>query len=131
MIVVDASAVLEMLLRGPRADEIGRLLFGAGVPLAAPHLLDLEVAQVLRRLAGRGLLSADRAAQAFEDLSALPITRYGYQALLPRVWGLRENLTACDAAHLALAEMAGATLVTCDAALGAAPGRDADVIVVG
>lgn len=130
MIVVDASAVLELLLRGPRADDVGRLVLSRGETLAAPHLLDLEVAQVLRRVASRGLLAAPRASQAFDDLGAMPISRYDHLPLLPRVWALRQSLTAYDAAYLALAEAIGAPLVTCDAALGAAPGRTAEVIVV-
>ncbi|MFN9772631.1 MAG: type II toxin-antitoxin system VapC family toxin [Burkholderiales bacterium] len=130
MKVVDASAVLELLLRGPRARDVDRLLLGQGEPLAAPHLVDLEVAQVLRRIASRGLLSEARAAEAFDDLAALPITRYDHLPLLPRIWALRGNLTAYDAAYLALAESLDAPLVTCDAALRAAPGRTVDVIVV-
>jgi predicted nucleic acid-binding protein len=130
VIVVDASAVLELLLRGPRAPDLGRLLLAGGAPLAAPHLIDLEVAQVLRRIASRGLLPASRAAQAFDDLAAMPIARYDHLPLLPRVWALRENLTAYDAAYLALAEAVDAPLVTCDAALRAAPDRSVDVIVV-
>lgn len=129
MIVVDASALLEVLLRGPRADAVARYLFGGGVGLAAPHLIDLEVAQVLRRIAARGALSAHRAAQAFDDLGAMPMTRYDHLPLLPRVWALRDNLTAYDAAYLSLAEALGAPLVTCDAALRATPGRCVDVIV--
>jgi predicted nucleic acid-binding protein len=130
VIVIDASALLEVLLRGPRADAVPRHLFGGGIGLAAPHLIDLEVAQVLRRIAARGALSAQRASQVFDDLAAMPITRYDPLPLLPRVWALREILTAYDAAYLSLAEAIGAPLVTCDAALRATPGRSADVIVV-
>lgn len=130
MIVVDASALLEVLLRGPRAARIEAVLFAADEPIAAPHLIDLEVAQVLRRLASRGALTPRRAEQAMEDLAAMPITRYEHAALLPRIWALREILTACDAAYLALAEALAATLLTCDAALGAAPGHGVEVTVV-
>jgi len=130
LIVVDASALLELLLRGPRADRVDERLLVHGAGLAAPHLIDLEVAQVLRRIASRGLLSAERAAQAFEDLAAMPITRYAHPPLLPRIWSLRDNLTAYDAAYLALAEALGATLVTCDAALRAAAGRAVDVVLI-
>lgn len=130
MIVVDASALLELLLRGPRAGELGRLLLANGDPWAAPHLVDLEVAQVLRRLASKGVLGPGRAERAFEDLAAMPITRYDHAAVLSRIWSLRENLTAYDAAYLALAEALGAPLVTCDAAMGAAPGRGVEVEVV-
>ena len=131
MIVADASALLELLLGGPRARELGDLLLAQGSPLAAPQLIDLEVAQVMRRLASRGRLDPARAERAFEDLAAMPLARYDHAPLLPRVWSLRENLTAYDAAYLALAEALDAPLVTCDAALRTASGRMAEVIVVG
>lgn len=131
MIVVDASALLELLLGGPRARELGGLLLAQGTPLAAPQLIELEVAQVMRRLASRGRLDPERAERAFDDLAAMPLARYDHAPLLPRIWALRENLTAYDAAYLALAEALDAPLVTCDAALRAAPGRMAEVIVVG
>lgn len=123
MIVLDASAALEFLLNTPLAARISARLFRAGASLHAPHLIDVEFAQVLRRLARRGGIGPERAAQAFQDLTDLPITRYPHQMLLPGIWALRENATAYDAAYLALAEVLGATLVTCDAALASVPGQ--------
>jgi predicted nucleic acid-binding protein len=131
VIVVDASAALEVLLNTRAARPVADRLFGQGESLHAPHLIDVEVAQVLRRLHRRGEIDRTRAAQALEDLSDLPLTRYPHQVLLPRIWGLRDNATAYDAAYLALAEALDAVLVTCDGALAAVPGCAARVEVFG
>jgi predicted nucleic acid-binding protein len=117
VIVVDASAILEVLLGTPDADRVAGRLFTPGETLHAPHLLDLEVAQVLRRYALAGDLEATRGVEALEDLADLPLTRYAHDLLLPRIWELRRNLTAYDAAYVALAEALAAPLVTRDAAL--------------
>ena len=123
MIVVDASAVLELLLRTKRATRVEARLFTTGETLHAPHLLDVEVAQVVRRYWRSGAIKADRGAQALADLLDLPIARYPHDVLLPRIWQLRLNVTAYDAAYLALAEALRARLLTCDARLASAPGH--------
>jgi predicted nucleic acid-binding protein len=128
--VVDASAVLELLLRTDKAPRIERRLLAAGESLHAPHLLDLEVAQGLRRHAAAGDLSPERGQEALSDLVDLPLHRYPHDFLLPRIWELRRNVTAYDAAYLALAELLAAPFVTCDARLASAPGHAADVIVL-
>lgn len=122
MIVVDASAILDLLLRTPAAPAIEDRLFATGESLHAPHLLDLEVAQVLRRYAHAGELTATRGQHALDDLAALPITRYPHDLFLLRIWALRHTLTAYDAAYVALAESLGARLLTRDERLRAAPG---------
>jgi predicted nucleic acid-binding protein len=129
MIVLDASALIELLLGTPRGEQVAAAIAAPDELLAAPHLLDLEVAQVLRRLVARGELSARRAELALGDLVALGVTRYGHEELVPRIWELRSSLTAYDGAYVALAEATGATLVTCDAKLSAA-GHRATVLVV-
>jgi predicted nucleic acid-binding protein len=88
--------------------------------LHAPHLIDLEVAQVLRRYARSGVISAERGAEALADLAEFPLTRYGHDILLERIWQMRHGLTAYDAAYLALAEALDAPLVTRDRALARA-----------
>jgi len=130
VIVVDASAALELLLNTPFAAQVATRLFSRDETLHAPHLIDLEVAQVLRRWERAGAITPARAQEAFEDLADLPLVRYPHLMLLPRVWDLRKNATAYDAAYLALAEAIGATLVTRDAALASIPGHGARVEVV-
>ncbi|MGV8042065.1 MAG: type II toxin-antitoxin system VapC family toxin [Thermoanaerobaculaceae bacterium] len=127
MIVVDASAVLELLLGTAIAPRVTARLLDQAESLHAPHLLDIEVAQVLRRFAAAGELTATRGREALDDLDALPITRYPHNILLPRIWELRANLTAYDAAYVALAEALDAPLLTTDARLARAPGHRARV----
>ena len=123
MIVVDASALLEVLLNTPDGTRVAARLFGADETLHAPNLLDLEVSQVLRRYERTGQLDSTRGRQAIDDLLDFPLTRYSHDVLLPRIWELRHNLTVYDAAYLALGEALGAPVVTRDAALAAAPTR--------
>lgn len=86
----------------------------------APHLIDLEVAQVLRRYVRSSVVSAERGAEALGDLVDFPLTRYAHYILLNRIWQMRDGLTAYDAAYLALAEALDAPLVTRDRALARA-----------
>ena len=130
MIVVDASAVLEVLLNTANAVPIAERLFDEGETLHAPHLIDVEVAQVVRRYARSGALDGARGAQALEDLGDFPISRYPHQPLLPRMWQLRDNVTAYDAAYIALAEALDAPLLTRDTSLARAPGHGARIVVI-
>jgi predicted nucleic acid-binding protein len=127
LIVVDASALIEVLLGTAAASRLAGRLFADGETLHAPHLLDVEVAQVLRRYALAGALDAERGKQALEDLADFPIARYPHQPFLSRIWDLRHNVTAYDAAYLALAEVLPAPLVTRDAKLAAAAGHQARI----
>ncbi|MGH6957033.1 MAG: type II toxin-antitoxin system VapC family toxin [Caulobacteraceae bacterium] len=127
MIVVDASVVLEALLRTPAARAVESRLFATGESLHAPHLIDIEVAQVLRRYESRGELQPQRGQEALADFSDLPLRRYPHDLLLGRIWTLRRNLTAYDAAYVALAELLDAPLLTRDRRLAAAPGHGARV----
>ncbi len=130
VLVLDASTLLEFLLNTEAAPRVAERIFDARETLHVPHLLDLEIAQVLRRYERAGALSAARANNAFADLSDIPVTRYPHDFLLPRIWSLRRNVTAYDGAYLALAELLGATLVTRDAALASIKGHTARVEVL-
>ena len=130
MIVVDASAVLEALLRTPAAGAVEKRLFEPSQTLHAPHLLDVEVAQVVRRYAANGEIDADRGRLALDDLADLPLRRYPHNFLLPRVWDLRNNFTAYDAIYVALAEVLDAPLLTRDKRLAASPGHHARIELV-
>jgi len=127
MIVVDASAVAEVLLGTPAAAAIERRLFDAGETLHAPHLLDIEVAHALRRYAARGEIDDPRGRMALADLDDFPLYRYPHDPLLLRVWDLRNNLSAYDAAYVALAEELGAPLITRDGRLAGSPGHRARI----
>lgn len=122
MIVADASAILELLLRSGAGLLVEARLLRRGETIHAPALIDLEVAQVLRRYVAHGEMPPTRAHKAIDTMTVFPVERYVHDALLPRIWALRGNLTAYDAAYVALAEALGAPLLTCDARLAKAPG---------
>lgn len=102
-------------------------LFEERQTLHAPHLLDVEVTQVLRRYANLGEIGEARGSEALADLAAFPIRRYPHGFLLPRVWGLRYNFTAYDAVYVALAEALNARFLTRDEPLATAISRHADI----
>jgi predicted nucleic acid-binding protein len=130
MIVVDASALLDALLRTPAARAVEERLFEPSQTLHAPHLLDVEVAQVIRRYAANREIDAERGHTALGDLADFPLHRYPHDFLLPRVWDLRNNLTAYDAVYVALAEVLDAPLLTRDKRLANAPGHHARIELV-
>ena len=121
MNVLDASAAVEWLLRLPLASAVDDRLADADRTLHAPHLLDDEVAQVVRRFEARDAITPERGAQALTDLADLDVNRYPHAPLLPAVWQWRANLTAYDAVYVALAAALDATLLTLDARLASAP----------
>lgn len=130
MIVIDASAIVEFLLGSAKGRRVASRLRRPRQMLHAPHLVDLEVIQALRRATARRELTDARAQEAFDDFRSLRMRRYRHATLLPRIWELRQNLTAYDAAYVALAEALRSPLVTCDAGLGRAPGHRARVEVI-
>lgn len=127
MIVADASAILEVLLRTDAGHRIESRLFDSPETIHVPHLLDVEIAQVVRRYVLRGEVSAHRGERMVELLRRFPMARYAHEPLLRRIWALRANLTAYDAAYVALAEGLRAVLVTRDERLAAASGHRAVV----
>ena len=104
MIVVDASVVAQALTEQSDTGRRARRAIADGMDLHAPHLLDLEVANFLRRRTTVGRLSFEEAKRALEDLLLLPVRRYPHGPLLRRIWELKENVTSYDASYLALAE---------------------------
>jgi len=130
MIVVDASALLEVLLRTPKAETVERWVFDSGRKLHAPHIIDLEVAQTLRRQTNSGQIEATYGQAALDDFANLRVRKYPHGMLLPGVWRLRHSLSAYDAAYVVLAEILDAPLLTCDRRLASASGHSAIVEVV-
>jgi predicted nucleic acid-binding protein len=130
VIVLDASAAIEWLLQSPTGVKIDRRIFSASESLHAPHLIDVEVAQVMRRYVRDRTLAAQRGQEALDDLRDLALTRYPHDFLIPRVWELRATLTAYDAVYVALAELLGSPLLTCDRKLASSPGHRAKIEIV-
>jgi predicted nucleic acid-binding protein len=121
LIVLDASAAICIALNSPpeRAAALRQRLNGEVA--RAPHLIDLEVAQTLRRLVLAGTLPVYRAGDALNELAQSPLVRHPHHPFLERVWQLRSNLTAYDAAYVALAEFLDVPLLTLDARMARAP----------
>lgn len=130
MIVVDASALLEFLLQTSTGTRVEARLFRDDDEVHAPHLVDVEVTQGLRRLVRAGEVSAARAAEAITDLADLGLHRHAHVDLLTRAWKLRENITAYDAMYVALAEALDAPILTCDSPLAKLPGHRARIEVI-
>lgn len=122
MIVLDASAVIELILGTDLGRAIGERIADPAVALHAPHLLDIEVTQALRRYVREGDIETLDAQGAPSDLRSLDLERHSHEPLLDRVWALRHNLTSYDAVYVALAEALDTVLPTCDAKLARAPG---------
>lgn len=129
MIVLDASAAIELVLHTPTGARVASRL-GSTETMHAPHLIDLEVASVLRRREATNQLTAAEAVAALRDYLALELERYPHELLLPRIWQLRGNLTTYDACYVALAEALRAPLLTCDGPLSKAPGHRARIELV-
>jgi predicted nucleic acid-binding protein len=126
MIVTDASVVVELLL----GTEIANRLLDPEETLHAPHLLDVEVAQALRRYALAGDVTPRIGELGLADLLDLPIVRHPHTLLLPRIWELRRSISAYDAAYVALAEVLGAPLLTRDARLARSHGHRARIELI-
>jgi predicted nucleic acid-binding protein len=127
MIVLDASVVVELLTNGKLADSIRRKLAAGDGPLIVPHLLDVEVLSAVRRLAAAYRMDRHRSEQILAALASLPAERCPHGPLLGRIWELRHNFTAYDAAYIALAEITGSTFYTSDEKLH--KGHRAQVVI--
>jgi predicted nucleic acid-binding protein len=130
LIVIDASALLEVLLATEVGERVSARVYRDGETLHAPQLLDLEIVHVLRRGCLIGKLQPSRAAEALADLSDLRLVRYPHQPYIPRIWQLRHSLTAYDAAYVALAEALDAPLITRDGRLASSHGHRANIEVL-
>ena len=125
MIVVDASAAVAALLHdGPARATV------ATEAVHAPHLVDVEVASALRRTTQAGLVKPRDAWAALDTWRRMGVVRYPAPGLYPRVWELRENLSAYDATYVALAEELGCGLLTADRRLASAPGIRCPIVTV-
>ncbi|HVN44066.1 MAG TPA: type II toxin-antitoxin system VapC family toxin [Steroidobacteraceae bacterium] len=125
--VIDASAAVELVLQGPCADGVGERALRSGASLHAPHLIDVELAQALRRLALSRRIETARAELALGDFADLLIERHSHSPLRRRIWSLRSAMTAYDAAYVALAEALACPLITCDGRLARAGGHGARI----
>jgi predicted nucleic acid-binding protein len=130
VIIMDASALIELLTRSDRGRRVEARALRPTESIHAPALIDVEVAQVLRRYAASDQVPEHWARAALDLVVAFPMTRYLHEPLMRRVWELKENATAYDAAYIALAEALRAPLVTCDAKLSRIPGSVAAVEVI-
>jgi len=130
VIVLDASAAVELVLRLPLGDAVAARLADPDQAVHAPHLLAVEVAQVVRRYVQGGELRPERGEEALRDLADLDVVHHPHEPLLPTIWRLRSNLTAYDAAYVALAEALDAPLLTLDARLARSPGHAARIELI-
>jgi predicted nucleic acid-binding protein len=132
VIVLDASAGVDLLLNiDPQAEAIADRIGRPAESVHAPHLIDVEVSHVVRDHAKRGVLSTYRAQEALEDWGDLRLARYPTWPFLERMWALRENLSAFDAAYVALAEALDAPLITMDRRLARTGGHTARIEALG
>ena len=114
MIVLDASAVVELLTNGPLAGVLRLDLAGREDSILVPQLLDVEVLSAIRNLVAGGRIDSHRSKRLAADLAMLPAERCSHLPLIERIWELRQNFTIYDAVYIALAETTGSVLYTCD-----------------
>jgi predicted nucleic acid-binding protein len=128
MIVLDASVVVELLTNGILADSIRNELARSDESFLVPHLIDVEVINAIRRLVAGQRIDSHRSGQFLAGLAALPAERYSHTPLIGRIWELRHNFSAYDAAYIALAEATDSVLYTCDEKLSR--GHRARVVLI-
>jgi predicted nucleic acid-binding protein len=127
-VVVDASALVELLVQTERAPAVLQAV--GATDMVAPDVVNTEVLSTLRRLERTGALPSRRAGQAVDDLTDAPLRRFSTLPLLPEAWALRANVTAADACYVVLARVLGCPLVTGDRRLSRAPGLGVPLVTV-
>jgi predicted nucleic acid-binding protein len=130
VIVLDTSAAIELLLGLPLSRRVQERVERAEWQIAASQLLEIEILQVLRRRVAAGLTTLEDADEARQLTRDLNVRYFDHAVLAERIWQLRENLTAYDAAYVALAEILEVPLLTSDARLANAPGHDAQCVLI-
>lgn len=128
MLVLDASAAVDLLLRTPRGSRVAHHV--RADDLVAPELLDVEVCSAVARLQRAGTVERTAADAAVRRLATLPVRRIPHRLLLTAAWALRDRVRVADAFYVACASMTAGTLLTCDARLSAASLPDVAVTVV-
>jgi predicted nucleic acid-binding protein len=130
MMVLDASLALELALRSAKGAMATRMILREGEELHAPHLIDIEFTHTLRRMVREKEVDPGAAQQTLDDFLDFALERHAHTTFLPRIWLLRNALSAYDAAYVALAESLAAPLLTCDARLSRSHGHHAEVRLV-
>jgi predicted nucleic acid-binding protein len=128
--VLDVSGVVALLLRSDTGRRVAERLGDTTDVVHVPHLMFVEVSQVLRRPVQTAIITPDRGKRTVTYLRDIDAVRHAHERLLPRMWELRENPTAYDATYVALAASLDAPLVTLDATIAGAPGHHARVEVL-
>ncbi len=128
MIVIDSSFAIEVFLPTPLGERFAGRVFGE--ERHVPHLIDVEFASALRRLTRLGGLDGAAAYRALGNFRDWTLRRHSHNDLLPRIWQLRDSISAYDAAYIALAEALDAPLFTCDARLSRAHGHQARIVLL-
>lgn len=128
--VLDASGAVEMLLNTAPGQRLAARLMDDTESVHVPHLIDVEIAQVLRRYVQRGVLDEKLGATALRHWREFGVERHPHEPLLDRIWQLRANVTAYDAVYLALAEALSAVVVTSDRRLARASGSPVAVELI-
>jgi predicted nucleic acid-binding protein len=131
MLVLDASIVLELILRTPKGALASKMILHAGEELHAPHVIDIELTHTLRRMVREKELEADAAEKSLDDFLDITLTRHAHTEFLSTIWSLRNALSAYDAVYVALAESVAAPLLTCDGRLSRSHGHRADIRLIG
>jgi len=130
MIIIDASLAFEIAISTKDGDELSEKIIASRASLAAPEIIDLEVLQTLRRFLRQGQIDETRAENAIRNFDDLAIEKFSHTPLQMRIWSLRDNLTAYDAAYFALAELLDAPLWTRDEKFHSVPGHAARIEVL-